>query len=158
MVDDRTPGMGLSMPHPDNKLEQDVLRLRDALSALDSACTALTNSMLSKVEASELAAAIAGLQGSIGRGGNAGGPASGDQTGRATPPDTTPTLGKTNSKAGSISGGGDSTMGVGGKSSAGTAAAEPGGGYGAGGGAGRGNGAFYRGANGSGGFIRIEEY
>ena len=31
MVDERTPSLGLQMPHPDNRLEVDVLRLRAAI-------------------------------------------------------------------------------------------------------------------------------
>ena len=36
MIADTTPG-GLQLPHPDNKLEEDVLRLRAALMATDAA-------------------------------------------------------------------------------------------------------------------------
>ena len=37
VYDDRTPHLGLALPHADNELEDDVYRLRDALSTLDSA-------------------------------------------------------------------------------------------------------------------------
>ena len=37
MQNDLTPNLGLPLPHPGNELEEDVLRLRDALSALDTA-------------------------------------------------------------------------------------------------------------------------
>ena len=36
MIDDRTPNLDLPLPHPDNFLDQDVPRLRQALSKLDS--------------------------------------------------------------------------------------------------------------------------
>lgn len=65
MVDERTPGLGLQMPHPDNKLEVDVLRLREALRAVDAACETLAGVLETKVSTQELATAVAGLQGSI---------------------------------------------------------------------------------------------
>ncbi len=37
MQNDLTPNLGLPLPHPGNELEDDVLRLRDALSSLDTA-------------------------------------------------------------------------------------------------------------------------
>ena len=36
MPNDLTPNLGLPLPHPGNDLETDVLRLRDALSSLDT--------------------------------------------------------------------------------------------------------------------------
>lgn len=65
MVDERTPGLGLQMPHPDNRLEVDVLRLREALRAVDGACETLAGVLETKVSTQELAAAVAGLQSSI---------------------------------------------------------------------------------------------
>ena len=65
MVDERTPGLGLQMPHPDNRLEVDVLRLRAAITALDAACETLAGVLETKVSTQELATAVAGLQGSI---------------------------------------------------------------------------------------------
>ena len=65
MVDERTPGLGMQLPHPDNKLEVDVLRLREALRAADAACETLAAMLETKVSAQELAAAVEGLQGSI---------------------------------------------------------------------------------------------
>ena len=59
MQDDRTPTLNLTLPHPDNKLEEDVLRLRDALAAMDAACAELAEG---KANAQDLTAAIAGLQ------------------------------------------------------------------------------------------------
>lgn len=41
MQNDLTPNLGLPLPHPGNELEDDVLRLRDALSSLDTAVGAL---------------------------------------------------------------------------------------------------------------------
>lgn len=39
-INDLTPHLALPLPHPDNDLPVDVLRLRDALSALDAAVAA----------------------------------------------------------------------------------------------------------------------
>ncbi|NCC85404.1 MAG: hypothetical protein EOM03_14930 [Clostridia bacterium] len=36
MIDDRTPYLDLPLPHPDNLLTDDVLRLREALVAVDT--------------------------------------------------------------------------------------------------------------------------
>lgn len=66
MTDDRTPALGLQLPHPQNLLEQDVLRLRAAFAAVDSACDTLAALIESRVTDAELAAAVAALQGSIG--------------------------------------------------------------------------------------------
>lgn len=62
MQDDRTQNLNLTLPHPDNKLEEDVLRLRDAMAALDAACAALA---VGKANAQDLQTAIAGLQNGI---------------------------------------------------------------------------------------------
>ena len=40
-IDQLTPGKGLPLPHPDNGLEDDVLRLRQALTAIDSYIAAM---------------------------------------------------------------------------------------------------------------------
>lgn len=37
MVDERTPNLALPLPHPDHLLEEDVQRLREALSGIDAA-------------------------------------------------------------------------------------------------------------------------
>lgn len=66
MTDDRTPALGLQLPHPQNLLEQDVLRLRAAFAAVDSACDTLAALIEGRVTDAELAAAVAALQGSIG--------------------------------------------------------------------------------------------
>lgn len=66
MTDDRTPALGLQLPHPQNLLEQDVLRLRAAFAAVDSACDTLAALIEGRVTDTELAAAVAALQGSIG--------------------------------------------------------------------------------------------
>ena len=65
MVDERTQSLGLQMPHPDNRLDVDVLRLRAALTALDAACETLAGVLETKASTQELAAAVAGLQSSI---------------------------------------------------------------------------------------------
>lgn len=36
MIDDRTPYLDLPLPHPDNLLSEDVLRLRQAVVSLDT--------------------------------------------------------------------------------------------------------------------------
>ncbi|MDA8455261.1 hypothetical protein M4R22_10860 [Acidovorax sp. GBBC 3334] len=65
VVDERTPGLGLALPHPGNKLEVDVLRVRQALTAIDAACESLAGILAAKVDGAEMAAAIANLQASI---------------------------------------------------------------------------------------------
>ncbi len=40
MKNDRTPTLDLPLPHPDNDLEQDVVRLRDAFAVLDERAAA----------------------------------------------------------------------------------------------------------------------
>ena len=65
MTNDRTPALNLALPHPQNLLQDDVLRLRDALGAVDSACDTLAALMETRVTDGELATAVAGLQGSI---------------------------------------------------------------------------------------------
>ena len=65
MTDDRTPALGLQLPHPQNLLEQDVLRLRAAFASVDSACDTLAALIEGRVTDAELAAAVAALQGSI---------------------------------------------------------------------------------------------
>lgn len=41
MLDERTPYLGLPLPHPTNRLDEDVLRLREALTELDRHAQAL---------------------------------------------------------------------------------------------------------------------
>lgn len=55
IIDDRTPNEQLALPHPRNRLEQDVLRLRDALLAIDAA-------LQEKAANSDLDAAMNALQ------------------------------------------------------------------------------------------------
>jgi len=66
MTDDRTPALGLQLPHPQNLLEQDVLRLRAAFASVDSACDTLAALIEGRVTDTELSAAVTALQGSIG--------------------------------------------------------------------------------------------
>jgi hypothetical protein len=61
MHDDRTPG-GMALPHPDNKLEDDVLRLRAALRDVDGILAALAQTLGTKASQQELNTAIAALQ------------------------------------------------------------------------------------------------
>ena len=65
VVDERTPGLSLALPHPDNKLQDDVLRVRQALTAIDAACESLAGILATKVDSAEMAVAIANLQTSI---------------------------------------------------------------------------------------------
>lgn len=66
MNDERTPVLRLPLPHPDHLLSEDVLRLREALMALDSqvADKAAASDVLSLLaqEASTRAAADEGVQ------------------------------------------------------------------------------------------------
>lgn len=39
MRDDRTPNLSIPLPHPDNSLEEDVARLRDAFQRVDQLLT-----------------------------------------------------------------------------------------------------------------------
>lgn len=65
MTNDRTPALNLALPHPQNLLQDDVLRLRDALGAVDGACDTLAALIEGRVTDAELATAVAALQGSI---------------------------------------------------------------------------------------------
>lgn len=65
MRDDRTPGLALELPHPDNLLQDDVLRLRAALAAVDGACGDLATLVAGRVTGAELATAVGNLQASI---------------------------------------------------------------------------------------------
>ena len=57
IIDQRTPALGLRLPHPSNRLEADVLRLIAALQAIDSACAA---GFISAGEREKLATIAAG--------------------------------------------------------------------------------------------------
>ena len=50
VVDERTPGLSLALPHPDNKLQDDVLRVRQALTAIDAASESLAGILATKVD------------------------------------------------------------------------------------------------------------
>lgn len=65
MQNDLTTGLALPLPHPENKLQEDVLRLRAALAGVDSAWGALQLAVAGKVSQQDYDAAIANLQGSI---------------------------------------------------------------------------------------------
>ncbi|CAN7513383.1 hypothetical protein LJR129_003580 [Acidovorax sp. LjRoot129] len=65
MTNDRTPALNLALPHPQNLLEEDVLRLRESLAAVDSACDTLAGLIEGRVTDGELATAVTALQGSI---------------------------------------------------------------------------------------------
>ena len=65
MVNDHTPALGLALPHPDNLLQDDVLRLRAALAAVDGACDSLAVLVAGMVTEGDLATALGALQASI---------------------------------------------------------------------------------------------
>lgn len=65
MTNDRTPALNLALPHPTNLLQDDVLRLRESLAAVDTACDTLAALMDGRVTDAELATAVTALQGSI---------------------------------------------------------------------------------------------
>ena len=65
MTDERTPGLALALPHRGNKLLEDVLRLREALAAVDAAYAALQEVVAASVSQADHAAAVAQLQGAI---------------------------------------------------------------------------------------------
>ncbi len=60
MIADTTPG-GLQLPHPDNKLEEDVLRLRAALMATDAAFANLAELVAQRATSGALDMAVAAL-------------------------------------------------------------------------------------------------
>lgn len=64
-TDDRTPALGLQLPHPQNMLQDDVLRLRAAFAAVDSACDTMAALIEGRVTDAEMATAVSALQGSI---------------------------------------------------------------------------------------------
>ena len=57
---DTTPG-GLQLPHPDNTLEVDVLRLRAAIGQMDTALAGLAQQIAAGATQAELDAAVAAL-------------------------------------------------------------------------------------------------
>lgn len=61
MIDIITEHLGLPLPHPDNDLEDDVPRLANALTALDSAVHAVQQLLATKADAEAVALALAGL-------------------------------------------------------------------------------------------------
>ncbi len=63
MHDERTPG-GLALPHPDNKLEEDVLRLRAALRDVDGILAGLAQTLGTKASQKDMNAAVTDLQNS----------------------------------------------------------------------------------------------
>lgn len=65
MQNDQTPGMGLPLPHPDNKLQDDVLRLRAALADVDTAYAAMQQAIAGKVSQQDYDAAISQMNGAI---------------------------------------------------------------------------------------------
>lgn len=70
MINDISPHLALQLPHPDNELGDDVLRLRDALSAIDSKLATLdlllTSDDLTLDSVQELVGAIKAARTDIG--------------------------------------------------------------------------------------------
>lgn len=62
VIDERTPGAQLQLPHPQNKLEDDVLRLRHALQSVDVLLGEIATQLQGKALDSDLAAAVNALQ------------------------------------------------------------------------------------------------
>ncbi|MFZ2307536.1 MAG: pyocin knob domain-containing protein [Rhodoferax sp.] len=62
VIDERTPGAQLQLPHPQNKLEDDVLRLRHALQSVDSLLGDIVTQLQSKALDSDLNMAVNALQ------------------------------------------------------------------------------------------------
>lgn len=55
VIDDRAPKTGLPLPHPDNDLGADVLRLRQALGSIDTLLAAAQAALLLKSDADSVA-------------------------------------------------------------------------------------------------------
>lgn len=65
VIDNRTQVHNLPLPHPDNKLEDDVQRLRDALTAIDSLLQSIEQRLSTKSEAATVSAISANLNQTI---------------------------------------------------------------------------------------------
>lgn len=61
-VNETTEALGLPLPHPNNKLEADVLRLRDAMQAVDAAMLAVQQAVAQKASDAEVAHSLEQLQ------------------------------------------------------------------------------------------------
>lgn len=61
-VNEVTQAMGLPMPHPNNFLAEDVLRLRDALTAVDAALHAVQQAVETKAASDQVHQALQQLQ------------------------------------------------------------------------------------------------
>ena len=59
-IDDRTPALQLPLPHPANKLQDDVQRLRAAVNALDAAVAAIDAGAITAAERAKLQSVAAG--------------------------------------------------------------------------------------------------
>lgn len=62
LVNDTTPALGLPLPHPKNQLGADVLRLRDAMQAVDDAVLAVQQAVALKASDAEMDQALQQLQ------------------------------------------------------------------------------------------------
>ena len=61
-VTDTTPALGLPLPHPNNPLGADVLRLREAMQAVDAAVLTVQQAVAQKAGNAEVTAALLQLQ------------------------------------------------------------------------------------------------
>ena len=65
VIDDTTTTQGWPLPHPNNQLQGDVLRLRAALQAADAALQAVQDALATKASAQETSDALQGLQDAV---------------------------------------------------------------------------------------------
>lgn len=65
VIDNRTQAHNLPLPHPDNKLEADVQRLRDALTDIDSLLQSIEQRLSTKSEAATVSTISANLNKAI---------------------------------------------------------------------------------------------
>ncbi len=62
VIDERTPGAQFQLPHPQNKLEDDVLRLRHAIQSVDALLVDIVTQLQGKALGSDLNTAVNALQ------------------------------------------------------------------------------------------------
>lgn len=63
--DEITPNLWLPLPHPENTIDVDVFRLRDALSMIDAACASLSALAATKASEAAVSTALNALQDGI---------------------------------------------------------------------------------------------
>lgn len=85
MIDERTPSLNLPLPHPDNQLEDDVVRLRQAFNDLDTYCDQLTDDTAAAAAAAAAAQSTADAGVASAAGANAAAAAAQDTADAAIP-------------------------------------------------------------------------